>query len=185
MLGVVSFYGSFRFREIFYFVIHSDILASSRNPVFHRWTWIFKIWIHVCHHGPVFSILLPFWVLLRAIPGTCPLPWVLVILYPCYLFNQSFCYVLSVPISYSKIVLLPLHLVVGLFLLLGRFFFNYFGISRFVCIVWPSPAIFWVFLLSLISFDLFLQVSLSDMSAVLFCYSHINIHLLCSFSFTL
>ena len=63
-----------------------------------------------------------------------------------------FSYTLSVPISYSKIVLLSLHPVVGLFsyiihLLGGRISFFYFGIICFICITWPCR-----YLLSFFSF---------------------------------
>ena len=56
------------------------------------------------------------------------------VLCPC----NSFCYVLSVPIFYSKMALHPLHLFVGLsscilFLLVVRIFCYHFGISCFVC----------------------------------------------------
>ena len=77
---------------------------------------------------------------------------------------------LSVPIFYSKIVLLPLHLVIGfslsiLPLLVSRIFFHYFGMSCFVWIAWSCFGIFWVFLLFPMFFNLFLWI---DLSAVLF-----------------
>ena len=99
--------------------------------------------------------------------------WDLVIHFSCYLFNRPFYYVLSVPIFYSKIILLPLHPVVGLSscilnLLVGRIFFSYFGISCFICIVWPCPGIFWVSLLLPISFDSSLK--LNSQTCLLYCF---------------
>ena len=76
---------------------------------------------------------------------------VLTILFSCYLSIQSFCYVLSVPISCFKKVVFPLHLVVNLSLCslqwhTDRIFFYYFERSHSACIVWFCPGIFWVFL---------------------------------------
>ena len=72
---------------------------------------------------------------------------VLVIIFSCYLSIQPFSYIFSICIFYSKIVLLSLHLVVGmssciLHLLVGRIFFQHFGMSCFVCISWPYLGIF-------------------------------------------
>ena len=60
-----------------------------------------------------------------------------VILFSSDLSIQPVCYAFSVPIFYSKIVLLPLHPIVGmsscsLHLLFGRVFFRYFGLFYFV-----------------------------------------------------
>ena len=57
----------------------------------------------------------------------------------CYLVIQLFCYVLSVSIFYSKIVLFILHSIVDLSLCtfhqpVGRIFVCYFGKFCFVCI---------------------------------------------------
>ena len=46
--------------------------------------------------------------------------------------------------------------------------FSFVILECFVFIVWSCPEIFWVFLLSPISFDLFLPVVLSNLSAVVF-----------------
>ena len=78
-------------------------------PVCCWWMWIFKTSIHVCNHGLVFSNLVLFLVFLWVIPSVF-LPQVLLILFPCYLYIWLFCFVLSILIFYSKIVLLPLHL---------------------------------------------------------------------------
>ena len=56
----------------------------------------------------------------------------------------------SVPLYYSKIVLLPLHPIVRvtsciLHLVVGRLFFRYFGKSCFVCIARPYLGIFEVY----------------------------------------
>ena len=91
--------------------------------------------------------------LTRAIPSVFPPQNVLrdlVVLFWCYLFIRPFCYVLSVSIFYSKIVLLPLLPVVGTFpfilhLHVGRILFRYFGRSYFVSIAWPCLGISLVF----------------------------------------
>ena len=93
--------------------------------------------------------------------------------FSCYLLSQPFCYILSVPIFYSQIVLFPLHPVVGLSLCIFyrhacRIFFRYFRRSCFVCITWPCLRTSQVFLLSPVSFDLFFPVILSDFPVVLF-----------------
>ena len=118
--------------------------------------------IYACHHDLVFSnsILSVALNESRGISASRPS------LSPCnyflwYLSNRLFCYVLSGPIFYSKIVFLLLYTVVGLsscilHQLVDRIFFRFLGISCFVCIV--CPIIFWVFLYSPISFDLSLQV---------------------------
>ena len=91
------------------------------------------------------------------------------ICFSCYLSIWPFCYVHSVPIFYSKIILFPLHPVVDLSLwillqqLVRWIFFCYFSRSWFVCIASPCSNIFWVFLLSSISFDLCLPIVLSDL----------------------
>ena len=79
----------------------------------------------------------------------------------------------QVSIFYGQIVLFLFHPVVDLSLcnfhrLVDGIFFRYLGKSYFVCIVWPFLRIFWVSLLSPISFDLFLQVTLSYLSAIFF-----------------
>ena len=130
-----------------------------------------------------FPIRYFFSVLLWAIPGVFPLHFhrrVLVILFLCYLSIWLFNYFLSVPIFYSKIVLLPLHPIVGmstwiLNFLVSRIFFRYFGMSNFVYIARPCHGIFQVFLLSPISFDSSFRVALSNLSAVLFLSSYPNI----------
>ena len=63
------------------------------------------------------------------------------LLFPCYRCVWLFCYIISVPIFCSKIVLLPLQLVVGMYSyahhqLDGWFRFHYFGMFCFVSIVW-------------------------------------------------
>ena len=107
-----------------------------------------------------------------------------VFLGPCNSFSiflsiRPLCYVLSVSIFYSKIILLPLHPLVGLsscilHLLVGIIFFRNFGISCFICIVWRCISIFWAFFLSPIYFDLFFLIVLSNLSAVLFWSFHPN-----------
>ena len=99
---------------------------------------------------------------------------VLVIRYPYPLSIQRFYYILCFHTLFQKGFLsfasrcwfstCILHLLVI------RIFFRYFGMSCFICIVWPS-------LLSSISFDLSLQVVLPDLSIVLFWSSHSNIPL--------
>ena len=86
-----------------------------------------------------------------------------------YLSIQDFSYVLSVLISNSKNVLLPLPPIVHLYsYFLHRFvcriFFLYFGRSCFACISWFCPGIFWVPLHSWIFWGLFLSISLSFLS---------------------
>ena len=126
-----------------------------------------------------------FWVMLRAILGLYQpqgLLRVFVILFSYHLSIQPFCYVLSVSIFYSKIVLLPLHPVVGFYscilhLLVGIVFYCYFGMSCFVCIIWSYLGIFWVSLLSSIPFDLFLPVvfvSVVYCFVLLFSFQHIT-----------
>ena len=120
-----------------------------------------KIRIHLCHHGLAFSNLFS-WVLLFANPRLC-LFWGLkvhLILFFFFFFfffffsrfisNQHFCYVLSVSIFYSKIVLFLLHSLADfslstLHLLVGRIFLHYFWTSCLVCIVWPYTGTFLVF----------------------------------------
>ena len=96
----------------------------------------------------------------------------LVIRFSCYSSTQPFYYVLSGAIFYLKIVSLPLHPFVGLssWILhqLGRISITYFGKTYFICIAWLCDGIFWVCLLSSISFDLFLPVVISDFSAICF-----------------
>ena len=60
--------------------------------------------------------------------------------FPCCLSIRLFCYVLLVAISCSKIVLLILHQVVGMYLcyptqFVGKISFHCFGMFCFVCIV--------------------------------------------------
>ena len=81
--------------------------------------------------------------------------------------------VFSISIFYSKIVLSPLHTVVGLFLyilqwFMGRILFPCFRRFYFVCIDWHYSSIFRISLLSPISFDLFLPVVLSDLTEIAF-----------------
>ena len=97
----------------------------------------------------------------------------LAILFPCYLSIRYFGYVLSVPYVTLKLYFYPLLPVVVLFscilhLHVGRIFFRQFWSSCFVLIFWTCLCIFWVFLLSPVSFDLSLQAWLSDLPAVLF-----------------
>ena len=97
-----------------------------------------------------------------------------------YLSILHFYYVLFVSIFYSKISSFPLHPVVDFSLCtfhqsVSRIFFRYFGMSCFVSIDWLGPGIFWVFLLSSISFDLLLPVVLSDLSVILFRCFHSNV----------
>ena len=68
--------------------------------------------------------------------------------FPYYLLIWLFCYNFKVPIFCFKIVL-P-HSVVGKSLHIyplpaGRIFFNRFGMSSFVCIIWPYLGILWPF----------------------------------------
>ena len=96
-----------------------------------EWTYIFWTRICVCHHSLALFNSEHFWVLICATSGVLsPLSHlrVLVILFPCYLSIKPFSCVLSLPLFYSKIVLNPLHPVVGMsssipFQLVGRIFF--------------------------------------------------------------
>ena len=86
-------------------------------PVCCGQTWIFQTRIHIYYHDLAFSNSVHFSVILTVIPGVLwpqGLHRILVILFPRYLSIRSFCYVLFIPIFYSKIVLLPLHLIVGM-----------------------------------------------------------------------
>ena len=99
---------------------------------------------------------------------------VLLTLFQCCLSIRPFCYVLLVVIFCSKIVLLSLQLVFGIFLShpppvqVGRIFSCCFGISCFVCIVLPRLDIFLISLLSPGLFGLFPRVVLSFLLALLF-----------------
>ena len=122
----------------------------------------------------MFSRTVLSWVFLLASPCLClpqDLFQVNAILFLYHLSILSSCFVLSVPIFYTKIVLHPLHPVADLsscilHLLVDRIFLRYFETFCFVCIDWVS-------LLSPISFDLSLIVLLSD----LFCFFHLYISL--------
>ena len=99
-----------------------------------------------------------------------------------HLYNRLFFYVLSIPIFYSEIVLLPLHSVVGLFYYIlhlfdGRISFTSFWNVQFClyCLT-LSQCLLITFLLPK-SFDLSLQVALLDLSAVLFWSFHPEISL--------
>ena len=92
--------------------------------------------------------------------------------FPCYLSIWHFCYVLPVPVFFSKIVLLPLHPIIGLswcFLLeiVGKIFFRYFEMSYFVYIAGLCLGIFKFSFLSPVSYDLYPQILLFDLAAVL------------------
>ena len=95
---------------------------------------------------------------------------VLVILFLHYLFIWPFCFVLSVLIFYSKIVLLPLHPVFSMpswiVRQLGRIFLRCLGMSCFVFIVSPFVGIFKFLFFQPIT-DLFPQVLLFGLFAVL------------------
>ena len=105
--------------------------------------------------GKAFSNLVFSWVLLLGGPDLCPpqdLLQVLLILFSCYLSIQHFCCVLFVSIFYSAFVLFLLQLVVDkskctLHQIVGRIFFRCFGMSSFVCIIWPCLVTLWVSLL--------------------------------------
>ena len=77
------------------------------------------------------------------------------------LLIQYFCYGLSVSIFYSKIDFS----FYSCHKLIGRLFFRYFVMSCFVCIARPYHGIIRI---SLLSFELFLPVLLSDLPAVVF-----------------
>ena len=98
---------------------------------------------------------------------------VLLTLFLCCLFIRFFSYVVLVAIFCSKIVLFPLHPVVGktlchLPLLVGRIFSRYFGISWLVCIVLPCLDIFLIFLHSPVISGLFFRVVLSFLHVLRF-----------------
>ena len=93
--------------------------------------------------------------------------------FPILLIHSAFFYVLLVAIFCSKIILIPLHLVVGMSscdlpLLADRIFFRCFGMSRFVYIVLPCLDIFLVFLLSPVLSGLFPRVLLSFSLGLIF-----------------
>ena len=58
-----------------------------------------------------------------------------------------------------------------------RKLFRYFRMFSFVYIIWLSLNIFWVSLLSPMSFDLSVQIALSDLSALFYWPSHPNVSL--------
>ena len=83
----------------------------------------------------------------------------------------SFCSSYSL---FKKIILFALYSVVyDLFLcilywFISRIFLHYFARSCFVCYPWPCHGIFWVSLISPVSFGIFLPVILSVVSDVVF-----------------
>ena len=147
---------------VFLFIIHSGILASSWH--LHNWcashSWMvvytsMSLSLSIQHFLEFCSEQFQWYHRLRALFDSFQFSFHIIC--PFSLF--------SVPISYSKIVLLSLHPVVGLskyilHQLVDRIFFWHFGISFFVCIVCPCSRIFKVFLLSLTSFYLSLQATL-------------------------
>ena len=105
-------------------------------------------------------------------------PRVLVTLFPCCLSIWLFLYVLYVPIFCSKIVLLPLHPVVGIFSwILPLFAENFccFEMTRLFCIVCTCLDIFFVSLLSSVPSDLSPRV-LSFILIVVFLFFFIPIY---------
>ena len=98
----------------------------------------------------------------------------------CFLYClliRHFGYVLSVLIFHSKIVLFLLHPVFDLLLCIllrhvNWTYFRYFGRSWFLCVALPCPVLFWASILSPISFDLFLLVTLYFSVVILVCTSH-------------
>ena len=85
---------------------------------------------------------------------------ILAILFPCYLSIQLFCHILSVPLFYSKILLLPLYPVVGfsscIFQLDGRIFFLLFRDQKkktFINIILAWSANLWLIVSNLTELD--------------------------------
>ena len=104
--------------------------------------------------------------------------------FPCCLSSRISCYLLSVPIFCSKIVLLPLHPVIGMYScilprLAGRIFIRSFGMSCFVCIVWSCQDIFSVSLLMPVPSDLLLRVVFFNCVTLFFSSQHISAFVLC------
>ena len=100
--------------------------------------------------------------------------------FSCYLSIRPFCYVLSGPISCSKIVLFPLHPVVDLFLCIlrrnvVRIFFRYFGRSFFGFIAGPCLDTFCVSLFCQYLLIYFFLMYMSDLSVVFFFYSIVSL----------
>ena len=130
---------SFCMASVMNFMTLSDILGStqfkSQSVVDGREffkpesMYVFRTF----SHSVLFRML--FW----AIPGVFPslqLFWILVVLFSFYLSVWSFCYALSVPIFYSKIVLLPLHLVVYLSLCIIHLLVNMLNVQHFITMVY-------------------------------------------------
>ena len=89
-------------------------------------SWIFLTSNRLCHHGLVFSNLVFFSVVLSEFSPLVLLR-VFLTLFPCCLSTLVFGYVPLVTISSSKIVLLPWHLVVGMFRVISPYMLvNYF-----------------------------------------------------------
>ena len=113
------------------------------------------------------------------------LPRILVIV----LSIRAFCYVLCISIFYFKLFfsyVVDFSLSI-LHRLVDRIFFRYFRISCFVCIAWLCAGIFWVSFVSPKSFDQFLSVVLSDLSALVFFvfsfhYTIVYFSFLCTFT---
>ena len=99
--------------------------------------------------------------------------------FSCYLSIWPFCYVLSVPIFYFKIVLLPLHSIVGLSLCILHLpvvsFLLLFSNVLFCLYYLTCSPNLQVFFLSRISLNLSLHIALSGLSAVLFWSFYPNI----------
>ena len=120
---------------------------------------------------PIWYFLLLFWVNLNVFSLSIFLWVLLTLLTCCFIHSAFFCYVLLVAIFYSKIVRLPLHLVVGMSTcqlprLVSRIFFRCFEMFSLVCIVLPFLDIFLILLLSPVLSGLFLWVVLSFFTCV-------------------
>ena len=125
-----------------------------------------------------FSKLVFSWLMLFVGAVVCS-PWVylrvILFLLSNYFSIKHFLYVLSVYIFYSEIILFFFLAAVDFsHQLVGRILFRSFCMSCFFYIVWSCPCTLLIFFLSLISFDLFLLVVLSDLSAAGFCGSLIS-----------
>ena len=163
---------------VFPLVNHSGMFVSSRIlfiSVCRGWRK-FLTSIDVCHQGLAFSNLEPFWVLLwmnrRAFSPRIFI-WILEALFR-VIYPISF----SVAQFSFKIVLFPLHTVVGmssciLRLLASRIFLHYFGMSSFVCVVLSCVNIDLVFFSPVFS-HLFPRVVSSVITALLFFSSLIS-----------
>ena len=140
-LGQFLFGGLSETGCFFLLVIYSCKSASSKHIfiLIARVRWMempfMPSWPRVFKFGTFSSVTQSEWSSIVAFG-----PSVLSTLLQCCLPIRFFCYILYIPIFYSKIVLLPSYSVVGISsylfpLLAGRIFFRCFGMFCFACIV--------------------------------------------------